>query len=43
MIVPDLAQVLQYFDEQLPDRGFKFFAVPVKVRSFGKIRVRADQ
>jgi len=26
---------------ELPDRGFKFFAVPVKVRSFGTFPVRA--
>lgn len=25
----------------LPDRGFKFFAVPVKVRAFGTFPVRA--
>jgi kynurenine formamidase len=27
--------------EDLPDRGFKFFAVPVKVREFGTFPVRA--
>ena len=27
--------------EELPDRGFKFFAVPVKVRQFGTFPVRA--
>jgi len=27
--------------EQLPDRGFKFFAVPVKVRGLGSFPVRA--
>ena len=27
--------------EKLPDRGFKFFAVPVKVRQFGTFPVRA--
>ena len=26
---------------ELPDRGFKFFAVPVKVREFGTFPVRA--
>lgn len=27
--------------EQLPDTGFKFFAVPVKVKSFGSFPIRA--
>lgn len=27
--------------DELPDRGFKFFAVPVKVRAFGTFPVRA--
>jgi len=26
---------------ELPDRGFRFFAVPVKVRQFGTFPVRA--
>jgi arylformamidase len=26
---------------QLPDRGFRFFAVPVKVKGFGTFPVRA--
>ncbi len=27
--------------EQLPDGGFKFFAVPVKVQGFGTFPIRA--
>jgi kynurenine formamidase len=27
--------------EQLPDRGFRFFAVPVKVKGMGTFPVRA--